>query len=136
MERVGNLRQKIPLVLAAFINYNNRVRGFDMKRFIPAFVIVSMLSFPVGAYQLQSNRELGKDDAKNQNVVVKCTTDTGKVSNQTCGLRRYARCTTNTSGKKTCNGWQQWTDVRNPAAPPHPDWQSAAAACCKAKGLR
>ncbi len=73
------------------------------------------------AYQVLSSKELGQNDAKNQNVVVKCTTDTGKVSNQTCSLRRYAKCT-GTGANKKCNQYS--------------DWKSAASACCRAKGLR
>ncbi len=86
------------------------------------------------AYQLLSSKELGKNDAKNQTVVVKCTTDTGKVSNQTCTLRRYAKCT-GTGTKQSCNGWQPWQDLRSPSKK-YSDWRSAASACCRAKGLR
>jgi len=86
------------------------------------------------AYQVLSSKELGQNDAKNQNVVVKCTTDTGKVSNQTCSLRRYAKCT-GTGANKKCNGWQPWKDLRNPGNQ-YSDWKSAASACCRAKGLR
>jgi len=91
--------------------------------------------FAANAYQLVSTKELGTMDAKNQNVVVKCTTDTGKVSTQTCALRRYAKCVPSTSGVKNCSGWQPWQDLRSPGAG-FPDWQSAAAACCRDKGLK
>lgn len=86
------------------------------------------------AYQVISSKELGRNDAKNQNVVVKCTTDTGKVSNQTCSLRRYAKCSGNGS-KKQCSGWEPWRDLRNPSAQ-YSEWRTAASACCRAKGLR
>ena len=86
------------------------------------------------AYQVMSSRELGKNDAKNQNVVVKCTTDIGGISNQTCSLRRYVKCS-GTGTKKTCNGWQGWRDLRNPEKQ-YSDWKSAAAACCRSMGLR
>ena len=79
-------------------------------------------------------KELGKNDAKNQNVVVKYTTDTGKISNQTCSLRRYAKCT-GTAQNKRCNGWQPWRDLQSPSKQ-YSDWRSAASACCRAKGLR
>ena len=87
------------------------------------------------AFQLTSQRELGTGDAKNQNVTVKCTTDTGKVSTQTCSFRRFAKCSTASNGKKTCNGWHPWKDLRNPG-PEFSDWKAAATACCRAKGLR
>jgi hypothetical protein len=82
------------------------------------------------AFQMQSQRELGTGEAKNQNVVVKCTTASGGVSNQTCQLRRYAKC-----GEKNCGGWNAWKDLRNPGKS-YGDWRSAAADCCAAKGLR
>ena len=85
---------------------------------------------PAAAFQLQSQRELGKGEAKNQNVVVKCTTANGKVSSQACALRRFAKC----SGGK-CSGWQEWKDLRNPGKS-YPDWRAGAADCCAAKGLR
>ena len=71
-------------------------------------------------------------EAKNQNVVVKCTTDTGKLSNQTCSLRRYAKCSNN---GKNCSGWQPWRDLRD-TTKQYSDWRGAASACCRAKGLR
>lgn len=82
------------------------------------------------AFQLQSQRELGKGEAKNQNVIVKCTTPGGKVSGQTCTLRRFAKC-----GGGKCDGWQEWKDLRNPGKS-YGDWRGAAADCCVAKGLR
>lgn len=105
------------------------------KLFIVSAVCASFFALPVAAYQLQSNKELGAGDAKNQNVVVVCTTTTGKVSTQTCSLRRYAKCTTTSTGAKACNGWGQWQDVRTPGRG-YNDWRSAASACCQAKGLR
>lgn len=86
------------------------------------------------AYQLLSSKELGQNDARNQNVVVKCTTDTGKVSNQTCSLRRYVKCS-GTGPNKSCNGWQAWKDLRNPNSQ-YSSWQAGASACCRAKGMR
>ncbi|MCL2338844.1 MAG: hypothetical protein FWC51_02725 [Proteobacteria bacterium] len=101
------------------------------------FLIAAMCLAATGAsaYQLVSTKELGTMDAKNQNVVVKCTTDTGKVSSQTCALRRYAKCVPSASGVKNCTGWQPWQDLRSPGQG-FPDWQSAAAACCRDKGLK
>lgn len=85
------------------------------------------------AYQVLSTKEFGKGDAKNQNVIVKCTTDGGKMSEETCSLRRYVKCT----GKdnKNCNSWQPWRDLRDTSAT-YSDWKAAASACCKKKGLR
>lgn len=105
-----------------------------MKKLLSAFLIAITAIGNASAYQLLSSKELGKNDAKNQNVVVKCTTDTGKVSNQTCSLRRYVKCT-GTGTNKKCNGWQPWQDLRNPSKK-YSDWKSAASACCRAKGLR
>ncbi len=105
-----------------------------MKKLLTAFLIVGATIYSAAAYQVLSSKELGKNDAKNQNVVVKCTTDTGKVSNQTCSLRRYAKCT-GTGANKRCNGWQPWQDLRAPSKK-YSDWKTAAAACCRAKGLR
>ena len=105
-----------------------------MKRLFTVFIMVMTCVCAADAYQVLSSKELGKNDAKNQNVVVKCTTDTGKVSNQTCSLRRYAKCTGN-GGKKNCNSWQPWRDLRDPSKQ-YADWKAAASACCRAKGLR
>lgn len=105
-----------------------------MKRFLTTFVIVMATCMSAHAYQVISSKELGKNDAKNQNVVVKCTTDLGKMSNQTCSLRRYVKCT-GTGTKKTCSGWQGWRDLRNPERQ-YSDWKTAASACCRALGLR
>ncbi len=101
------------------------------------FVIVLAVVAFVGsasAYQVLSTKEFGKNDARNQNVVVKCTTDMGAVSTQTCSLRRYAKCT-GTGAKQTCSGWQGWRDLRTPGKE-YSDWKSAASACCRAMGLR
>ena len=105
-----------------------------MKKFFTAFVIVMATIVSAHAYQVISSRELGQNDAKNQNVVVKCTTELGKLSNQTCSLRRYVKCT-GTGTKKTCSGWQGWRDLRNPEKQ-YSDWKTAASACCRAMGLR
>ncbi|MDR1696848.1 MAG: hypothetical protein LBR41_01340 [Rickettsiales bacterium] len=87
------------------------------------------------AYQLVSTKELGRGDALNQNVIVRCTTPDGKVSNQSCSLRRYVRCRVGADKKSVCGGWQQWKDLRNPGNG-YSDWRGAASACCRAKGLR
>lgn len=105
-----------------------------MKKILTTVLICFATIAAANAYQVMSSKELGKNDAKNQNVVVKCTTDTGKVSNQTCSLRRYAKCSGNGANKK-CNGWQAWRDLRDPSKQ-YSDWRSAASACCRAKGLR
>ena len=105
-----------------------------MKKILTAFFVICITAGAANAYQVLSSKEIGQNDAKNQNVVVKCTTDTGKVSNQTCSLRRYAKCT-GTGTKKTCSGWQPWSDLRNPGKK-YSAWRSAASSCCRAKGLR
>ena len=105
-----------------------------MKKLFIALFMVFATVFSADAYQVLSSKELGQLDAKNQNVVVKCTTDTGKISNQTCSLRRYAKCSGEGNTKK-CSGWQPWTDLRNPGKQ-YSDWKTAASACCSAMGLR
>jgi hypothetical protein len=101
-----------------------------MKKIAIAFSVFFLAS-AAEAFQMQSQRELGKGEAKNQNVIVKCTTPDGKVSGQTCTLRRFAKC----NDKKSCSGWQQWKDLRNPGKS-YGDWRAAAEDCCSAKGLR
>ena len=108
--------------------------GEEMKKIISALMIIGLGITSASAYQVLSSRELGKNDAKNQNIVVKCTTPSGKVSNQTCSLRRYVKCT-GTGANKNCGGWQPWKDLRNPSKQ-YSDWKAAASACCRAKGLR
>ena len=105
-----------------------------MKKILLAIITIISTVYNANAYQVLSSKELGKNDAKNQNIVVKCTTDSGKVSNQTCSLRRYAKCS-GVGNNKRCNGWQPWRDLRNPNTE-HSSWQSAASSCCRAKGLR
>ncbi len=105
-----------------------------MKKLLLSVIVVLSTVFTANAYQVMSSKQLGKNDAKNQNVVVKCTTDTGRTSNQTCTLRRYAKCTGTGSNKK-CSGWQPWRDLRSPNKE-YASWQSAASACCRDKGLR
>lgn len=105
-----------------------------MKKLFIVFIGLLLTAFSAQAYQVLSSKELGQMDAKNQNVVVKCTTDTGKISNQTCSLRRYAKCS-GTGNAKKCSGWQPWTDLRNPGKQ-YPDWKAAASGCCRAMGLR
>ncbi|MDR1207155.1 MAG: hypothetical protein LBK26_01960 [Rickettsiales bacterium] len=106
-----------------------------MKKFALCPLLFAFCIGSASAYQLMSSKELGVMDAKNQNVVVKCTTDAGKVSNQTCAMRRYAKCTVSGSGKKNCSGWQPWQDLRNPGRG-FSDWRNGADACCREKGLR
>ncbi|MDW2996051.1 MAG: hypothetical protein R8M71_03775 [Alphaproteobacteria bacterium] len=105
-----------------------------MKKLLLSVFVILFTVGSANAYHVLSSKELGKNDAKNQNIVVKCTTDAGKISNQTCSLRRYAKCT-GTGNNKRCSGWQPWRDLRNPNQE-HSSWQSAASACCRAKGLR
>lgn len=105
-----------------------------MKKIFIAIMLIFTTAISANAYQVLSSRELGQLDAKNQNVVVKCTTDTGKVSTQTCSLRRYVKCSGEGAAKK-CSGWQPWTDLRTPGKH-YPDWKTAASACCRAMGLR
>ena len=105
-----------------------------MKKLLTAFIVATLTTISANAYQVISSKEMGRDDAKNQNVVVKCTTDLGKTSNQTCSLRRYAKCT-GTGTRKNCAGWQGWRDLRNPEQQ-YSDWKTAATACCRSLGLR
>ena len=102
------------------------------KIFLFSFCIFMFAGNSFG-YQLLSTKEFGRGDAKNQNIVVKCTTDTGKISSETCSLRRYAKCMD--KDKKDCNSWQPWRDLRVPKSS-YADWQSGALDCCKKKGLR
>ena len=104
-----------------------------MKNILLAFVAIFTIVGNSFGYQLMSTKEYGKGDAKNQNITVKCTTDTGKISSETCALRRYAKC--NAKDKKNCNAWQPWRDLRD-AKTSYADWQSGAIDCCKKKGLR
>ena len=104
-----------------------------MKNILLAFVAIFTIVGNSFGYQLMSTKEYGKGDAKNQNITVKCTTDTGKISSETCALRRYAKCSA--KDKKNCNAWQPWRDLRD-AKTSYADWQSGAIDCCKKKGLR
>lgn len=105
-----------------------------IKQIITTLCIIFISTYGANAYQLLSSKELGRDDAKNQTIVVKCTTDTGKISNQTCTLRRYVKCS-GTGDTANCTAWQPWMDLRAPEKQ-YSDWRSAASACCRAKGLR
>lgn len=105
-----------------------------MKKIFVMIAITLTTAISANAYQVVSSKELGKGEAKNQNVVVKCTTDLGKLSNQTCSLRRYVKCG-GTGTRKTCSGWQGWRDLRNPEKQ-YSDWKTAANECCRALGLR
>lgn len=105
-----------------------------MKKIFLIFITVISVYGNAFAYQLLSTKEFGKDDAKNQNVIVQCTTDTGKTSEEICSLRRYVKC--NSKDKKSlCTSWQPWRDLRDPIKN-YSDWKAAASACCKKKGLR
>lgn len=101
-----------------------------MKKLFILFAIISCAT-TANAYQISTSNEYGTGDARNQNIVVKCTTPTGQISNQTCSLRRYVKC--NDAGN--CSGWDAWRDLRN-TRDTYSSWQSAADACCRAKGLR
>ena len=105
-----------------------------MRKFLAILVAAFVCSTSAHAYQVMSSRELGQGDAKNQNVVVKCTTELGKLSNQTCSLRRYVKCT-GTGVRKNCGAWQGWRDLRNPEKQ-YSDWKTAANECCRTMGLR
>ena len=108
------------------------MKGINMKKIL--FIVIATLSL-VGntfAYQVLSTKEFGKNDAKNQNVVVKCTTAAGATSEETCSLRRYAKCN---KDKTDCNAWQPWRDLRDTTTS-YPDWKAAASGCCRKKGLR
>ncbi|MDR2770171.1 MAG: hypothetical protein LBB08_01845 [Rickettsiales bacterium] len=97
---------------------------------VMVFFTVLLFFCAANAFKLQSQRDLGSGEAKNQNVVVKCTTADGKVSNQTCSFRRLAKCV---GGK--CVGWQKWSELRSPGKS-FDEWRDAAVDCCAAKGLR
>ncbi len=105
-----------------------------IHKILVALCVIITTSTCANAYQLLSSKEMGRDDAKNQTVVVKCTTDTGKVATKTCTLRRYVKCT-GTGENKQCNGWQPWQDLRTPSKK-YSSWRSGASACCRAMGLR
>ena len=106
-----------------------------MKKFMFCALCFALYAASAEAYQMVSTKELGRDDAKNQNVIVKCTTDTGKVTTQICQLRRYAKCAVLDSNTKRCDGWLPWQDIRNPSGN-YADWRSAAVKCCADKGLK
>jgi hypothetical protein len=105
-----------------------------MKKFLIILFAFVSVCFNASGYQVLTTKDFGKDDAKNQNVIVKCTTDTGKLSEEICSLRRYVKCT-GKDKKSNCNSWQPWRDLRNPGSS-YADWKSAASDCCKKKGLR
>ena len=107
----------------------------SMKKILFSLIIFCSVIVNASAYQVLSTKEFGRDDAQNQNVTVQCTTDTGKNSSETCSLRRYVKCTTGPDKEKKCNSWQPWRDLRNTNTT-YSTWQSAASACCRAKGLR
>lgn len=82
------------------------------------------------SYSVVFSKELGQDDAKNQTIQVKCTTDTGLISEEVCTIRRYVVC-----NNKNCEKWGGWKIVHNPLND-FQNWQEAAINCCKAKGLK
>ncbi|MDR1027103.1 MAG: hypothetical protein LBL46_01665 [Rickettsiales bacterium] len=112
---------------------NKRMGAFARVVFHSLILLFSYSLFIASApaFQMQSQRELGKGEAKNQNVIVKCTTPAGKVSDQSCNIRRFAKC----NQKGDCNGWHPWFDLRSPGKT-YGDWRTAAADCCGKKGLR
>lgn len=105
-----------------------------MKKIFFVLIATFMVVGNAFSYQIITTKEFGKDDAKNQNVIVKCTTDTGKISEEVCSLRRYVKCM-GPDNKTQCDSWQPWRDLRDPNDS-YSDWKSAASACCKKKGLR
>src|SRR5574344_2342950 len=105
-----------------------------MKKIFIAAIVIMTTAFSANAYQVLSSKELGNTDAKNQNVVVKCTTDAGKTTNKTCSLRRYVKCSGAGNAKK-CSGWQPWADLRKPGTK-YSDWKEGASSCCRDMGLR
>ncbi len=105
-----------------------------MKKIFFSLIAICFIVANASAYQVLSTKEFGKDDAKNQNIIVKCTTDIGKTSEEICSLRRYVKCM-GKDKKSLCDSWQPWRDVRDPSGS-YSDWKSAASACCKKKGLR
>lgn len=106
-----------------------------MKKLLLSLTLIITASYSAVAYQVLSSKELGKNETKNQNVVVKCTTDTGDTSNQTCSLRRYVKCVVDENSQIICTEWQPWRDLRAPTNE-YSNWRAAASACCRAKGLR
>ncbi len=104
-----------------------------MKKFFIVFLFIFSTT-NLHAFQVLSSKELGRGDARNQNVVVKCTSPNGETTNQTCTLRRYAKCN-GKGNQQNCSGWQAWKDLRDSKSS-FPDWRSAATSCCRAKGLR
>lgn len=111
-----------------------KAREIYMKKLFLLFMIFVFTYGNAFAYQVLSTKEIGKDDARNQNVIVRCTTDTGKMSEETCSLRRYVKCL-GKDKQSLCTSWQPWRDLRDTSAT-YSDWKSAASACCKRKGLR
>ena len=100
-----------------------------MKKFLVFYIALFYLQNSFG-YLLVSSKELGSMDAKNQTVVVKCTTDVGDVSDETCTVRRYVSCEEN-----NCDSWQPWYDLYD-SSNEYSDWREAVIDCCEAKGLR
>jgi len=98
---------------------------------MPYCLCLALCATGANAFTVMNSRELGRGDARNQNVTVRCTTPDGRVSSQTCQLRRYIRCE-----GTNCGGWQMWQDLRNPGGPGFDEWRTAASACCNAMGLR
>lgn len=100
-----------------------------MKKIFALFIAMLFIT-GAGAYQKISSNQYGVGDARNENIVVRCTTPSGQIASDTCSLRRYAKCV---NGK--CSGWDKWRNIRN-TRDTYSSWQDAANACCRAKGLR
>jgi hypothetical protein len=113
--------------------HEKKRKGIGMKKILFSLIVMFSLIPKCHAYQVISTKEYGKNDAKNQNITVMCTTDTGKESPETCSLRRYAKCSD--KNKKICNTWQPWRILRDSGST-YADWKAAASDCCKKKGLR
>ena len=110
--------------------YNSGTGSGKMKKIFVFIFAIFIGVHCADAYTKVSENEIGVADAKNQNIVVKCTTPTGQISEQTCALRRYAKCADN-----KCVGWNRWRDLKN-TRDTYASWQDAADACCRTMGLR
>ncbi len=134
LNKITQNKNLVVFLRKIFIIYAQGTKGLQMKKILFSIIAVFSIVVNASAYQVLATKDFGKDDAKNQNVIVKCTTDTGKLSDETCSLRRYVKCT-GPDKKSNCNSWQPWHDLRAPSAE-YSNWKSAASACCKGKGLR
>ena len=105
-----------------------------MKKILLFAVCCVLCAERAHAFQLQSQREFGNGEGRNQNVTVACTTMAGTVTTELCRLRRFAKCT-GTGANKVCDGWHRWMDVRHPGET-FDDWRAAATSCCNRLGFR